>query len=157
MATYLEGMGIVGLGGVAPGYYWFLRCAIDGRSLWENFMFISGVSSRLLCSLMQGVLHMLCRLPLAGDPVQQQGCASSRVEMFIHSTCTESYLLGIWLKRCAVQVKICAMGVHLVLHLFCFLEDRKVFIILSIQNSMSVMWHAPRFNQQSPFVSRALL
>ena len=53
---------------------------------------------------------------------------------------------------------MCAKGWS-VSRLFYFLEDRKVFhypVYLSTHNSMSVMWHTPRFNRQSPCVPRSI-
>lgn len=71
----------------------------------------------------------LCRWPLAGDIVKQQNCASSRG---VHSLCLHWMYFGDWIKGCAVGKLICAIGVQLVSRLFCFLKDRRLFIILSI-------------------------
>ena len=76
---------------------------------------------------------MLCRLPLAGDRL---------------TSVQQRWVIG--LRGCAVNGTTCAKEIQLVSRLFYFLEDRKVTIMLSIHNSMSVMWHTPRFNRQSP-------
>ena len=79
----------MGLGRVAPGYCWLFADFVRSTGgVCGRVYFLSPESELVLglCSLMQGVLQLLHKLPLVGDPVQQL-----RVEVFIHSMCTELY------------------------------------------------------------------
>ena len=79
---------------------------------------------RFLCSLTYATRRAACGKPTLCYAMQVAASGRSRtmtelcVEVFIHSTCTESYPLGDWLKGCAVEGVICAMGIQLGSRLF---------------------------------------